>query len=302
MRIRQAQRFIYGTLILILLCFLGSVWGIQQVVHSGTDQSPQTNMVIPDSGEVVFDFPTDRVWADTGAKVFTNAVEQYELSGTFQVYETEEGSLEELRMVRSLALIDDVRSGRQLRVTDGEYLGPFFVKSVGVDEVTLERAGKLFILGLSGETVMRAAPEQMKEEASPPPQRLEDMPALETTRFGKRVSENQWVIDRQEVFSYAEEIMANPLRATQLYRSFSQTAREEGDEAGFAINMKGEKDFFTDMGLGNGDVIRKVNSMQMKTQRRAEFLVREFMKSNMSAVVLDVENNGETRQQIFIVR
>jgi type II secretory pathway component PulC len=94
----------------------------------------------------------------------------------------------------------------------------------------------------------------------------------------------------------------NALRTINLYRSFSQVSTEEDVEPGFQIGMKGEESFFQDMGLQNGDIIRSVNSMKMRTQRRAEYLMREFYKGNMSAVVMDVERNGEVQQHIYLVR
>ena len=42
------------------------------------------------------------------------------------------------------------------------------------------------------------------------------------------------------------------------------------------------------MGLQQGDVIRKVNSMNV-SQRRAEFMLAEFVRHNLNAVVIDVD-------------
>jgi len=302
MRTRDAQRLIFGSLTIVMLVFVASIVGIQMAVTKGATEELSGKVIQPVMERFIFELPGSDLWADSSIAAFTEAIEQFQLAGTFQIYENEDGSTEELKTTRSLAIIDDRGTGRQLRISTGEKLGPFLVTSIEVNQVSLEHDGHVFVLGLSGEVATRSSTFEPDAEEPVVIKRLEDMPALETSRFGKRVSENQWVIDRKEVFSYAEEIMGNPYRATQLFRSFAQTAKQEGEEAGFKINMKGETNFFGDMGLGNGDVIRKVNSMQMKTQIRAEYLVREFMNSRMSAVVLDVENGGETRQQIFIIR
>lgn len=302
MRIRDAQRLIFGSLSLLMLIVIGSVWFLSL---SYNRKNPEGFLPPTENARVVSDWkleiPGEELWANAESLEFTREIDNYTLSGTFQTYETEGDSVQELATASSLALVDDLRNNKQHLLRQGDALGPFSVEHVAMDQITLRRGGQFFVLALSGE-IASAPAQDAVPKVKDTPVRLEDMPALETTRFGKKVSENQWVIEREEVFRYAEEIMGSPVRAVQLYRSFDQLAKNEGDKAGFKIEMKGEQDFFTDMGLGNGDVIRKVNSMEMKTQIRAEYLVREFMKSRMSAVVLDVENNGETRQQIFIVR
>ncbi|MGA0368545.1 MAG: hypothetical protein ACO3N7_03745 [Kiritimatiellia bacterium] len=302
MRLRDAQRLIFGSLTLLLLMYLGAtaflVRAFDRPEPSASDLYPQA---VTASGQT-FEFPGEEAWADTGKALFMREIENYALSGTFQTFEMREGSENEVAQVRSIALVDDLREGKQRLLREGDRLGSFRVDRVSMDRVTLSRGEYQFELALSGQMASGANPVQTESTTPSAPQRFEDLPALEENRFGKKVAENQWVLKRQEVFNYAEEIMGNPLRATQLFRSFSQVAEAEGDEPGFRIQMKGEEAFFRDMGLGDGDVIRRVNSMEMKSQVRAEYLVREFMNSRMSAVVLDVENNGESRKQIFIVR
>ncbi len=301
MRIRDAQGLIFGSLCLLLLIVIGA-FGF--LTLSFNRQNPAKVSFAGENARVVtewnFEVPGEEIWADAESLEFTREIDNYTLSGTFQTYEAEGDSVHELPAASSLALVDDLRNNKQHLLRQGDTLGPFSVEHVAMDQITLKRGDQTFVLALSGE--MATVPVRDEEPEVDAPVRFEDLPALETTRFGKRVGENKWVIDREEVFGYAEEIMSSPTRAIQLYRSFDQLAKKEGDQAGFKIKMKGEQDFFADMGLGDGDVIRRVNSMEMKTQVRAEYLVREFMKSRMSAVVLDVENDGETRQQIFIVR
>jgi hypothetical protein len=247
-------------------------------------------------------FPEKSIWVEPGTETLSAELENYQLAGTFQTFEPETGLDTELRPVASLALVDHAGSGRQLLVREEDHLGPFRVRNIGVDQLTLTHEDQVWILALSGESMIRERVTEVEPAEVEAPVRLEDLPALETTAFGKRVSENQWVINRQAVFDYAQDIMGNPLRAAQLFRSFRQVAEDEEDEAGFAIGMRGERDFFEDMGLAEGDIIRNVNSMKMRSQLRAEYLVREFMHSRMSAVVLDVEREGEMVQQIYIVR
>lgn len=308
MRIRVLQRTLFGSIFLLLaLMVLSGLW-----IHSALDLNAAP--VVSGSGvpEPITHwdpvFPDTRVWAEPGMEAMSGEVEAYQLAGTYQTFELENGSDTEMLPVASVAVVDDMRSGRQHLVRQGDLLGPFQVREIREEQLTLEYEDQVWILALSGKTVMRERSVELVAKKEEPPVRLEDLPALETTAFGKRVGDHQWVIDRQAVFDYAGGIMGNPLRATQLYRSFRQVGDPDADidpeegEGGFQIGMRGEKAFFGDMGLADGDIIRKVNSMQMKSQRRAEYLVREFMHSRMSAVVLDIEREGETIQHIYIVR
>lgn len=303
MRIRDAQRLIFGSMSLLMLMLIGSVWSLAVVVGRSEPEISASPEMAREEAFYAFEIPGAESWALLEDTEFLDEIQYYTLSGTFQTFDMKKGSVDEVARVRSLALVDDVQEGRQRLVKEGDRLGSFLVQNIGLDQITLARQEQLFVLALSGEVASASMQEsQERDLKTSPPVSFEDMPALETNRFGKRIAENQWVIQREAVFNYAEEIMGNPYRAVQLYRSFSQVAENRGDEAGFQVQMKGEQDFLTAMGLGDGDIIRRVNSMDMESQVRAEYLVREFMNSRMSAVVLDVENNGESRKQIFIVR
>lgn len=301
MRLRDAQSLIFGSLSLMLLLFAGSIWTLSRLFARENPVEIPPPQVADLEQQWQADLPSDAIWADAGTTATIREIENYALAGTFQTYEGEADPNGDLKTSQSLALVDDLKSGRQYLLKTDDPLGSFEVANIGMDQVTLRRGTQLYVLALSGEVAQASAqPEAAPAEEAP--LRLEDMPALETSRFGKRVSDNQWVIDRQAVFDYADEVMNNPYRMVQFYRSFSQVGGIDDERVGFEIDIKGEKDFFRDMGLGDGDVIRKANSMDMRTQLRAEYLLREFMHSRMSAVVLDVENNGEMRKQIFIIR
>jgi len=302
MDLKFAQRLVFGGLLVAGAGFAGGLWLLERELSASVFEGVESGAVLVPNQMDAPELPGDEVWARPGREEVAREVEHYQLAGTFQTYAfQEEGRGEEA--LRALALVDDLRTGRQRMVREGDRLGVLTVASIGKDRVTVTRKGRKWVLTLPGVLASRSdRPEDVSKPEKPGPKRFEDYPALETSRFGKKIKENQWVLQRQALLDYAGEIMNSPLRATQLYRSFSQTARNEGDEAGFEVVMKGEESFFEDMGLGDGDVIRKVNSMKMKNQRRAEYLVREFMKDRMSAVVLDVERDGETRKQIYIIR
>jgi hypothetical protein len=278
------------TLGLILLMYAGSVVWMRPQASSGVDTVTQEESIL-----MATELPDRPPLYPLSPEKLRERVSRYALAGTFQVYPTQ----------ASMALVDDMKQSQQLMVWPGEHLGPFIVEAVTEDSMRLrDERGEVWTLTLSGQIVTPVAAVQMQEEAGDPaPARFEDLPALETTPFGKRVGENQWVVSREKVKAYATEVMSSPLRIADMYRSFAQVQEEDANgEPGFRVGMKGEKDFFGAMGLSDGDVIRRVNSMQMKNTGRAEYFLREFMQDRMSElVVLDIERNGQPEKLIFIL-
>ena len=72
--------------------------------------------------------------------------------------------------------------------------------------------------------------------------------------------------------------------------------------AGYVLGMEGEKEFFQAAGLQDGDVVRKVNSINMTSQKRAEYLIREFLQSRISALVFDIERDNQAQKLIYFIR
>ena len=126
---------------------------------------------------------------------------------------------------------------------------------------------------------------------------------LETNRFGNRVGETRWEINKQAVLDYYQEMMDNPERLAGLFMAMEPDRDEAGKVAGYRLNVDaGEKDFYTQVGLQHGDVVRKVNSMRMTSQRRAEYFIGEFVQNRLGAVVIDVERNGEPKKLVYLVK
>lgn len=249
------------------------------------------------------DLPAGDVFARPSLAHFERELQRYRLSGTFMTFDFGQPDAV-VRPQTQLALIDDLQQGQQRIVRAGERLGPFEITGIEANQVRVRREDQEWVLQLAG--VFAAGPQiagGTPAAAGEAPMTWDDMPVIEHSAWGKRVAENQWLIERAAIFDFAEQMMADPRRAIALYQSF--TAAPPGGEeqwAGFELNMAGEREFFTAMGLEDGDVIRRVNSMEMRNQARAEFLVAEFMRARMGAVVLDVERNGEMHKQIYVIR
>lgn len=284
-------------LMLLAMYAAGSAW-VYRAMETAAPPPPDAGSTPGAPVELTF---TDAgPWARPGLEKIAAQVERYQLAGTFQTFTYSEEREETLET--ALALVDDLESGRQQVVRDGDELGPFTVTDITRDTLRLTHGERAWTLQLSGRLPEESATLATGGETGRN-RRFEKLPALEVTRFGKRVAENQWVLDRDKVKDYAYDIANSPLRAASLYRSFNQVSGEEGqEEAGFRLRMKGERDFFAQMGLTDEDVIRKVNSMKMKNTARAEYLIGEFMQDRMGLVVLDIERNGEARKLLYILR
>ncbi len=126
---------------------------------------------------------------------------------------------------------------------------------------------------------------------------------LDSNRFGNRVGDTRWEFNRQAILDYYQEVMDNPERLASLFLAMEADRDTEGKVAGYKLNLDvGEKDFYTQVGLQQGDVVRKVNSMRMTSQRRAEYFIGEFVQNRLGAVVIDVERNGEAKKLIYLIK
>ena len=63
-----------------------------------------------------------------------------------------------------------------------------------------------------------------------------------------------------------------------------------------------DKDFYKLVGLQNGDVLHRVNSVRMTNQKRAEYMIGQFAQGKLGTVVIDVERGGKPQKLIFFVK
>jgi len=126
--------------------------------------------------------------------------------------------------------------------------------------------------------------------------------ALETNRFGKRIGETRWVIQKQSLVDYYQELLDQPERIAAIYLSMKPDYNADREIKGYRLEMEGEADFFNAIGLKESDTIRRVNSMNMVSQARAEYFISEFMQDRLGAVVIDLERDGEDVKLIYLLR
>ena len=196
------------------------------------------------------------------------------------------------------ALLEFVESKRQRTVAEGEIiLGAYRIKDVGESSIVVS--------GPEGDVTLwrKGLVKHVAVSANPPGKQVtfDDAPALETSRFGKRIAENQWVLKRESLLAYHDELMGDPSRLSQLLLSFDEN-EAAGEVNGYRIDVKGENGFFDDLGMQPGDVINKVNHMRMINHGRARFFLREFMEARVPMFILDVERNGKSEKLMYLIR
>lgn len=194
------------------------------------------------------------------------------------------------------AILDDMQSKEQLLATEEEQFGAVRIVRVESDHVVLSDGSGEETLYLAAGTI--SGPGRMKASMDPNKPKV-----LETNRFGNRIGETRWEFSRQAVLDYYQEMMDDPERLASLFMAMEPARDEAGKVAGYRVNMDvGEKEFYTQMGFQQGDVVRKVNSMRMTSQRRAEYFIGEFVQNRLGAVVIDIERNGQPKKLVYLVK
>lgn len=223
---------------------------------------------------------------------------RYRLAGTFVLIGPEWGP-EEVRK----AVLDDLDQQKQHLVAEGDAFDSITVVRVYRDHVTLRHDGREEDLWLSFSGVARGG--ATAATADQPQQDLRwDERVVETTPWGNRIADNRWILKRDQLLRYYEDVMNDPERLANLFISMRPVvSREEGNEiTGYVLRPKGETEFYQGVGFREGDIVRKVNSMRMVRQERAEYFIREFMEGRLDAVVIDVERDGKEQQLIYYIR
>jgi type II secretion system protein C len=222
--------------------------------------------------------------------------QRFRLAGTFFSYADPMGTSQK---PESRAIIDDLQNKQQHLVRENDLFEGVRVVHIYRDRVAVEFQGRTEELWLS----YAGGPSSAKTAASGDSNQLAqaDADALETTRFGKRIGENRWVFQRDGLLKYYQELLDDPERMAAIFLSMKPDY-QQGRIAGYHVDMEGEKDFFREVGLQQGDIVRKVNSMRMTSQARAEYFLGEFMKNRMSAVVMEIDRDGKSQKLIYLLR
>ena len=222
---------------------------------------------------------------------------RFRLAGTFFLNGGEGSSNPAVRK----AILDDLRTHQQVLLAEGEAWDGVQAAAVLDDHVRLRQGYAEETIWLSFQSTPVPAVASGGTNITPSGVALDQEPTLETNRFGRKVGMNRWVLQRDELTRYYQSLLDDPERIAALYVSLKPDYKESAI-SGYTLDVAGEADFFAAVGMQQGDVIRKVNSMNMTSQKRAEYFMGEFMKNRVNAFVLDIERGGKPEKLIYLVR
>ena len=195
------------------------------------------------------------------------------------------------------AILDDLSAKRQILLAEGENISEN-IRLVCIlnDRALLEENGKQTELLLSFADPVAAGLSANSETTG-----AEQPGSLASSRFGVQIETNRWVLSRQHIIDYYQEVFTDKVRLANIFASMKPLYDEE-KITGYVLDIEGERDFFQACGLHEGDVVRKVNSMPMTNRFRAEYFIKEFVEDRVNAFVLEVERGGSPARLIYMVR
>lgn len=282
---------------------LGVFWIVLMVTFAGAyfklpGESPASDAEAGVAEWPEFDRPPEQVWAafrsDSSADDAGALSAKYRLAGTHFGFG---GAGDEALRI---AVLEDLEAQSQNSVQEGESFGDVEVVEIGNSHVLLRRGFQEEVLELSFKTTAEDTSSEEGDAGTGAGLRWDER-VLEENRYGKRIAENRWILSRDVLLGYRQELLDDPERLRNLFLSM-KADRVSGEVAGYRLEKEGEADFYDGIGLLDGDVVRKVNSMRMTNQERSEYFIREFVSDRLSAVVLDVERDGEEMKLIYYLR
>lgn len=130
--------------------------------------------------------------------------------------------------------------------------------------------------------------------------------AVFTNRFGAYMGEGRWIMNRDGLLSYVQEMIDSPARAYKLFESMAPVYGRGRDgrrvvEA-YRLKVTGEKDFYDAVGLNEGDIVRKVNGERVTSQTMAMRWIDSFRAGKESAFVMDIERSGTPMRLEYMIR
>lgn len=216
------------------------------------------------------------------------------LAGTYFEYDSE--GVSDIRK----AIIDDLKVGEQIIVTENEKIDEIRIVSIFRDRIVLrDSSGETELwLSFSGPEIASSNltdPIEAGQTAGP-----ENLNDTGYDRFGgKQVGERRWLFQRESLMKYYRELLDEPERLVSVFDSLRPLYNDENRITGYELHVEGESDFFASAGLLPGDRIRMVNSTPMTSRRLAENFIRDFVENRASAFVLGVERQSQTQKFIY---
>ncbi|MCK5850636.1 MAG: hypothetical protein KAH23_06940 [Kiritimatiellae bacterium] len=216
---------------------------------------------------------------------------RFRLAGTFFAF------LEGMKSNRK-AILHNLENGKQTIVSERETVSGYAVLKIFQDRVVLRGPAGEEELWLSFSAI-----KQGQIEAGIGSDQSQGGGVANKRRFGgKQVGKNSWVFQRKPLMDYYSELMDDPTRLYEVFQSLKPIYGDRSQITGYQLGIEGEQDFFDAVGLGEGDIVRKVNSLPMTNRRRAEYFIGQFAKDRANAFLVDIERDGRPLRLSYSVR
>jgi len=218
--------------------------------------------------------------------------DQFRLAGTFFVSKGRDGTTDRQ------AVLDDLRTGVQCIVRENDRIEQIEVVSIRRDAVVLrkgmvERTVYLSFTS-SGGTGKGTSGKSGKSAIG--------TAGLPSSHGGQQVGDARWIFQRTALLDYYAELKSQPERLVQLFDSFKPVYTSDRKIEGYRIGIEGEKEFIESTGLREGDIVRRVNTLEMTNRRRAELFIRQFVEQDANVFVLDIERDGKEEKLLYQIR
>lgn len=184
-------------------------------------------------------------------------------------------------------------------VIDGIVVVRILEKSVILRDGTLEEELFLAFAGAGTGTVVSASSAAGVQAGSLGK-------AVYTNRFGAYMGESRWVMNRDGLLAYVQELADSPARAEKLFESmapvYGQGPGGRRVVEAYKLKVTGEKEFYDSIGLVDGDIVRKVNGEPVTSKQRAMQWINSFRSGAESAFIMDIERDGKPVKLEYMMR
>lgn len=292
----QGMRFLRYVLIalaaLVAGCLLVLIVLNRRVpVEPLTGAALPTPMVMPQTGTMELAFSVFRGAPTGDASDAAAFLDAFRFVGTFFFYGAD--AAEELRR----GVLSYLPEKRQEIVSVGSTVAGVNVTHIGEDHILLEKDGVEGKLLLGGEASAR-----IRSSLDSVPLGAPADPSHQS-RFGVQTAEGVWMLQKDALQAYYQELLEEPERLLQVFDSMAPLYADNGASiTGYQLQTVGEKDFFDAVGFQEGDIVRKVNALPMTNRGRAEFFIKQVVKDRMSAIVIDIEREGSSKRLVYQLR
>ncbi len=214
---------------------------------------------------------------------------RFRLAGTFFAYGSVAGDTRR-------AVLHDLQASVQMIVGEGESIGDVKVVRIASDRVILRRGLEEAELWL-GFSRSDPDPDSGGEEAVDG-----GKGAKENAFGGRKTGEHSWVFRREALQDYYQDVLDDPERLVRIFDSMKAVRGTNRRITGYRLDILGEGDFYRAAGMRQGDIVRKVNGMNMTSRRRAEFFIGEFARNRANVFEMEIERNGQPLKLTYQIR